>query len=124
MRIILGAIFANHGYGKLFSQGPDGVTSFFTNVGIPAASLFAWVVSLLEFGGGIAVILGLLPRYIALGFVIDMTVAIAATKNQFGFPGLIAHSELELSLLAMAFVVLMAGPGKFSLDKLLLKREL
>lgn len=126
-RLILGVIFVAHGYQKLFVLGVDNVGKFFEGVGIPAPLFFAWVVSLVEFFGGIAVILGVLTRWAALGLAIIMVVATLTVKLPVGLiapPGQGAGYELDLALLGLALVLLLVGPGRASLEKGLLGKEL
>jgi len=123
-RIALGVVFIAHGYQKL-SAGVDQVAGFLTNVGIPLPQFFAWVLSLTEFFGGIAVLIGLFTRYAAVGIAIIMIVAIFTVKLKVGLIGARGPGyELDLALLALALALVLAGPGKLSLEKILLKREI
>src|SRR3954471_16620792 len=72
VRIIIGIVFAAHGYQKLFMMGLAGVTQGFTKMGIPMPTITAPLVALLEFFGGIGLIIGFLTRLIGLGLAIDM----------------------------------------------------
>jgi len=125
VRLALGVIFLAHGYQKLFIMGVSNVGTFFNQVGLPAPLFFAWVVALVEFFGGIAILLGILTRWAALGLAIILVVAIFTVKLKVG---LIAQQgvgyELDLALLALALTLLLAGPGPFSLEKALFQREL
>jgi putative oxidoreductase len=127
-RVVLGVVFIAHGYQKLFVAGPDQVAGFLANLGIPAPGFFAWVLSLTEFFGGIAVLIGLFTRYAALGLAIAMTVSTLTAKLNVGLialPGVpVPGFELDLSLLALALVVLLSGPGKLSLEKMILAKEI
>jgi uncharacterized membrane protein YphA (DoxX/SURF4 family) len=96
------------------------VTSFFTDLGIPAPALNAWFISGLEFGGGLLLILGLGSRLIALPLVIDMLVAyVVADREAFfsfitnpdKFTGVAPYNFLFISLIVLIF-----GAGKISLD--------
>src|SRR5271170_2967300 len=73
VRLYWGWQFMQTGWGRL--SDINKVVGFFTTLGIPAPALNAYFVSVLEFGGGLLLILGLGSRLIALPLVIDMIVA-------------------------------------------------
>ena len=58
LRVVLGAIFIAHGKAKLVA-GPAGMAGLLKGQGFPMPTLFAWVVALLEFVGGILLVIGL-----------------------------------------------------------------
>src|SRR5215207_5447204 len=101
--------------------GFDGVAGSFAQMGIPAAGLMGPFVALVEFFGGIAIVLGLLTRLAALGLASTMVVAILTVHLKAGFfnPGGV---EFPLSLLGMAAALITTGAGAFSLDALIGKR--
>ena len=124
VRLYWGWQFAQAGYGKLGNINK--IIGFFTNLGIPAPALNAWFVSGLELTGGILLILGLGSRVIAVPLIINMLVAYStAHRDAFGaifsdpdkFYGAAPYTFLFASLLVLIF-----GPGKFSLDALLAGR--
>ena len=119
LRIAVGTIFMLHGRQKLFGMGFAGVTGAFTHMGVPLPGIMGPFVGLLEFFGGIALILGLLTRLFALGFAIDMLVAILLVKLQSGF----SHYELEFLLCVSGLALLFMGGGEFSVDALLGRRK-
>src|SRR2546428_5907669 len=84
LRVALGATFIIHGYPKLFPSGPAGFAGFLQNLGFPAPALFAWIVSIVEFGGGIAMISGLLVRYVGVLMTIEMLVTSTKVKMAHG----------------------------------------
>lgn len=84
LRVVLGVIFAFHGFDKLFG-GIEGTAGFFGAVGIPAPAAAAWLVGLVEFLGGLALIAGLGARVAAALLVPVMLVAIATVHWASGF---------------------------------------
>jgi len=120
LRLILGATFIMHGGQKLFVYGFDGVSVAFGQMGIPMPGILGPFVALVEFFGGIAIVLGLLTRLAALGLAINMVVAILAVHLKAGFfnPGGV---EFPLSLIGASVALLISGAGAFSLDGLLEK---
>lgn len=113
IRIATGVTFAAHGYLKLFAMGHAGVTGFFESLHIPMAGVLAWVVALLEFGGGIALAAGVLTRAVSLLFVVDMLCAIYFAVWPKGFVG---GYELEFLLGAVSLGLAFAGGGAYSVD--------
>jgi len=114
LRIVVGIVFLMHGYQKLFKMGFGGVAGMFGHMGIPLPHVFAVIVTLVEFVGGILLIAGILVRIAAPLMACDMIVAILKVHWQHGFfgPGGI---EFPLTLLAGAICLTLAGGGSLSI---------
>jgi putative oxidoreductase len=119
LRLATAAVFISHGYQKLFGFGFSGVTGAFTHMGVPLPGIIGPLIALLEFFGGIALILGLLTRLVAFGFVCDMLGAILLVQLKSGF----SHFELEFMLLGASLTLLFTGAGRFSIDAALADRQ-
>lgn len=117
LRIVVGIVFAAHGTQKLFTIGFGGVAHMFQGLGIPQPHIAAIVVTLVEFLGGIALILGLATRYAALLLAIDMAVAILKVHLHNGFFSSKGGYEFPLTLLAACLALALAGPGSPALDQ-------
>lgn len=117
-RITLGVLFASTGWGKV--NNLDEVTVFFAELGIPAPAFSAHLIALVEILGGLLLLAGLAARLAALPLVVSMAVAIltAQRENVHGLPEL--FGLVEWTYLALSLWVAMAGPGRASLDHLLL----
>jgi putative oxidoreductase len=122
LRVVVGVVFLAHGWQKLFEFGFHGVAGFFAGAGIPLPFVSAVVVTLVEFLGGIALVLGLLTRWAAALNGFDMVVAVLVVHIKKGFitPGGFEH---PLTLLAACVALVMLGPGAASVDGALAKRE-
>ncbi|MGH7554850.1 MAG: DoxX family protein [Longimicrobiales bacterium] len=120
LRVVVGIVFFMHGWMKLFVMGIDGVTGFFSQLGIPFPHIAAPFVSALELGGGALLILGVLSRGIAALLAFDMFVAIVVARIRGGFFVPDGY-ELELTLMAACVALALAGPGAFSLDRKLFR---
>jgi putative oxidoreductase len=122
LRVVVGIVFLAHGWQKLFVFGFHGVAGMFGGMGIPLPAVSAVIVTLVEFLGGAALIIGLLTRWAAALNGFDMVVAILVVhlKNGFMKPGGFEH---PLILLAACIALVMLGPGSLSVDGALAKRE-
>ena len=119
LRVAVAAVFINHGRQKLFVYGFAGVTGAFTQMGVPFPGIMGPFIGLLEFFGGIALLLGLLTRLLAVGFVCDMLGAILLVQLKRGF----SAYELEFLLLVSSLALALMGAGRFSVDTLLAARQ-
>jgi putative oxidoreductase len=122
LRVVLGIIFMAHGWQKLFVFGIAGVTQAFTQMGVPLPGIAGPAVGVLEFAGGIALVLGVLTRLFALGLAVDMLVAILLVRLG---GGLFAPNgfELELALCGGAAALALLGAGRWSVDAVLARRR-
>jgi putative oxidoreductase len=119
LRVAVATIFIRHGAQKLFVFGFAGVTDAFTHMGVPFPGLMGPFIGLLEFFGGIALLVGLLTRLLAVGFMCDMLGAIFLVLLKKGFSGF----ELEFLLLGSSLALALTGAGRFSIDALLADRQ-
>ncbi|MDR9419121.1 DoxX family protein [Gracilimonas sp.] len=112
IRIGVGVIFILAGWGKL--TGIEGTQQFFGNIGIPLAGVMAWVVALVEFLGGIMMLVGYKVEIPGILLAITMLVAIFTVKmgGDGGFSGM----RLEIMLMLTSLAISMMGTGSYSLE--------
>ena len=121
VRLYWGWQFAQSAWGKLHNLGR--VTEFFASLNIPLPGLSATFCSGLEFVGGLLLILGLGSRFIGLLLTANMSVAYwtadrDALLSIFSDPGKFYNADPYTFLFA-ALLILIFGPGIFSLDFLI-----
>ncbi len=125
IRVIIGIIFFLHGIMK-FNMGINVTAGFFEQALVPAPLLSAWIVTLLETFGGLALILGVATRATALLLITTMIVAILVLLH-FSTPlistDIITGYELNLALIASLIPILILGPGRYSLAKYIVSKE-
>jgi putative oxidoreductase len=118
VRVITGLLFLQHGLQKLFGLlgGVNGGT-------VPIASLMG-AAGIIEFVGGILIIIGLFTRPVALLLIAEMIGALFMVHfPQGGFP---IQNGGELALLYVMLFAFLAvyGAGPFSVDASLRRRKL
>lgn len=131
VRLVLAWIFIYHGSRRLFGwfDGPglhQSATYFAHTAHLHPGELFAVLGGLIEFGGGIALALGLFSRLAGLGIFADMMMAIITVTwaNGINATGGTAGYELNLALGFLALVPAVFGSGHYSLDAELERRLL
>ncbi|MDP9889274.1 MULTISPECIES: DoxX family protein [Micrococcaceae] len=123
LRIILGFLFAAHGWQKFTEWTIAGTQASFAKMGVPAADVMAPAVAVLELAGGIALILGVLTRVVAALLVLDMLGALFLVHAPAGIFAANGGYELVLLLATAAFALALTGAGRLSLDRLLFSRS-
>lgn len=122
VRVIVGVIMAVHGWQKLQAGPANFGQGLLASLGVPLPVFMGYFLTFLELIGGILLIVGLLSRLVALLLTIDLVVAILLVKINLGLiapQGSPPGAELDLALIAGFLVILLAGPGKISLDYVL-----
>lgn len=119
LRVAVGIVFIAHGYDKV-RNGLEGFAGFLTSLNVPMPELMSYVVTILEIGGGILLILGLGTRIVALLLALEMVFTIALVKLDVGFIGEQgAGAELDFLLLAGGLTLALLGAGALSADRAL-----
>lgn len=129
VRVALGWIFLYYGASKLFgafpaSGGTHGLheTAAFMSQGahLHPGELFAVMAGLIEFGGGIAMVVGLFTRLAGLALLGDMVMAAITVTAAEGINPATSGTgyQLNLAIAGLALVAALIGGGRFSLDAL------
>jgi putative oxidoreductase len=120
IRVVVGLLFVGHGLQKLSGlfggHGVDGTAGFFGQLGYPAPKLAAIAAGLGETLGGLLFALGLLTPLAAAALVGVMVNAIIVVHRPNGIWVTANGYEYNLTLVAAAAGVALAGPGGWALD--------
>lgn len=87
-------------------------------LGFPLPVFWAYLVAILEFFGGIGLILGLFVKKISFLLIFDMLVAWGMAKK-FALP----MGDPDLALLGISIALTLMGAGKFSVMAMMKKNE-
>lgn len=115
-RLALALLLLPHGWPKI--KNVKATVSWVKGTGWPGGATFAVLFTLLEFFGGIAVLLGFLTQIVAGLFALEMLATTIFAKAKLG-KKYISGYELDIAFLLIALVVMLFGPGPWSLDRIL-----
>lgn len=118
MRITYGALLIYHGAKKVF----DGLGNLATELGEkgwPMPMFQAFMAAYTEFAGGILLVVGLFSRPVAAMNVVLFTIITFIFSAEDPFP----KKEKALVFLILAIYFFFAGPGKWSVDSVLFKKN-
>ena len=123
LRTALGGLMAGHGAQKAFGAfdgpGPEGTAGFMEMLGLKPGKPWAQLAIASELGGGALTALGLLNPLGPLGVIGSMAMATATAHR--GKPIWVTSGGAELPVVDMtiALALILSGPDKYSLDRLL-----
>lgn len=83
LRLTMGILFLTHVWVKLFVFTPSGTAQYFSSLGLPG--FLAYIVIACELLGGVALLLGIFARPVALLMTIDLLGAIVNVHWKNGF---------------------------------------
>lgn len=120
-RVLLALVFVLSGFGKIWGIGAT--AGQMASHGIPLPNVLVYGVIALEFGGGLALMLGLFTRPLALIFAIYLLILALVFHDYWAMPAAEMHAQriafLEhLSMLGGMLYVFAFGAGPVSIDAL------
>lgn len=117
VRVVIGAMMAAHGLRKI-QEGPTTFGQFLgSELGLPAGVALGWLVTLLEFAGGLLLVAGLLSRVVAFLMTLELIGAIYFVTWSNGLIGEEGVGfERDLAYISAFLVVMLLGPGRPSVD--------
>src|SRR5437868_4094770 len=119
LRVIIGFTFCCHGAQKLFGLF-GGINGHGAK---PALMSLLGVAAILEFFGGLLIILGLFTRPVALILCGEMAVAYFRVHAPRGFLPITNMGELAVLYCFIFLYFFAAGPGPLSLDSVIRRRS-
>jgi putative oxidoreductase len=117
LRLALALLFLSHAALKIFVFTPSGFVSYFGTLGLP--EWFAYAIIALEIVGGVALIVGVLARWVALVFAAELIGTIVMVHGAKGFVFSSPGGGWEYPAFAAAAAVALAllGDGPYVLLK-------
>ena len=114
LRVTVGVVFVAHG-GQKFFMGFHQVAEFLGSLEIPEPTAAAIILTAVEFFGGLAMIFGVLTRYVAIMLAFDMAVAIITFHWRNGFFTAQNGIEFPMVLLVANLTLILTGGGEIEL---------
>ena len=139
IRLVVGGVFLSEGIQK-FLFPADLSAGRFAKIGIPAPEIMGPFVGVVEIVCGALIVVGLLTRLAAIPLIIDMLVAISATKipillghgywrfslsklPSYGFWSMAHEARTDFAMLLGSTFLLIVGAGSWSVDGYLSRRR-
>lgn len=125
LRLAVAAVYIAHGAGDVFDAGVSNNVQNYAEAGIPLPELAAPFAAYIQLFGGILFAAGALVRPLAAGFIVVMAGALLFVHRG---EGLVMGQDGSGSGYAFimgfaSLTLLLLGPGRFSLDALLVRRR-
>ena len=129
IRLVFGGFLAYHGYPKVFTAaGHASFLHIMQQTGIPFPQVMAWVIGLLEFFGGLTIVLGAFVVTAATLIVIELSINIIMALINGGFPTPLNPNQ-PLPGYASSFLyicgflaLVIGGAGGFSLTRMVVPK--
>jgi len=119
IRASTGAILIPHGVQKLFLGGAAGLAArILAPWGLPEPLAWAYGVGVLEFAGGVLLVLGLFTRPAALLLAIELAVAALGVHAHSGWAWNKGGAQYAVFLALLCAAIFFRGGGRCSLDRI------
>jgi len=119
-RVLMGWIFVDAGWRKLFAM--DGFIQSLATRRVPYASVMGWIGAVVEFLGGLAILLGFWTRCAAIAIIVFVIVATAISHRYWEFTEPAARRMQQgqfaknLAIIGGFLLMMITGAGRFSMD--------
>src|SRR5262247_1954848 len=135
IRMILGVGFMAHGWAK-WNRGPVAFAELLEQAHVPLPLVNAWLVTLLEIFGGLALLMGAFVAIVSVPLIVSMLGAMFTVNIKYGFSavntlGLTPEGpqlgppgyEINLLYIACLVALILGGAGPLSIDALRHRRR-
>src|SRR5262249_54556369 len=135
IRTILGVGFMVHGWAK-WNRGPAAFAALLKQAHVPLPLANAWLVTLLEIFGGLALLMGAVVPFVIFPLILSMLGAMFTVNIKYGFSAVttigltpegpqLGPPGYEINLLYIAGLVtlILGGAGPLSIDALRSRRR-
>ncbi|GAA1517883.1 DoxX family protein [Kribbella lupini] len=120
-RVGVGVVFVAHGWQKFRTNGLTATAEGFEQMGVPAPTLSAYYAAGAELIAGAALILGLLTSVAGVLLALDMAGAFLFVHLSNGVFVAEGGWELVVVLGLAALTLAAVGPGRYSVDRILVR---
>jgi putative oxidoreductase len=124
LRLAIGLGLILHGGIKLFAAGGHANIAYLIGqLGVPFADVMGWVVGVVEFGGGLGILLGVWFKPATIANIVNLGGLLMLGAIAGGIPAPLPGGDplpsFEEAFLILAGVVslLLSGPGRFALKR-------
>ena len=119
-RVLLASIFVYSGFGKITDF--QGTAGYISGAGLPMPQVLAVGSIIVEFIGGLALLIGFRARWAALAFVLFLIIITPVFHNFWSGPPAEMMSQQinfikNIAIIGGMLMVMAFGPGRYSVDK-------
>lgn len=119
-RVLLAGIFVYSGFGKI--TGFQDNVGYIASAGLPMPQVLAVGAIIVEFIGGLALLIGFRARWAALAFVVFLIIITPIFHNFWSAPAAEAAGQQinfikNIAIIGGMLMVMAFGPGRYSVDK-------
>ncbi|MEZ5782541.1 MAG: DoxX family protein [Rhizobiaceae bacterium] len=114
-RVLLSVLFIAAGFGKLTAI--SGTAQWFGSIGLPAPTVVAVLVGLLEFFGGLAVLVGFYSRAAAIALAVFTIAASLLAHTDFSDMTQTLFFQKNLGIAGGFLLLAVFGPGAYAINR-------
>lgn len=118
-RVIMSWIFLSSGFGKIADVAA--FSAVLAKRGVPAPSFMGWLGAIVEFGGGLLILLGIKIRYAAILMILFVIVATLISHRYWEYPvdQIVAQKTnfwKNITIAGGFLFMYLVGAGRYSVD--------